>query len=276
MALYINTNVASLQAQKNLAGSTMGLQKSFERLSSGYRINTAGDDAAGLAISESLKAQTRSMAVAERNANNGISMVNTAEGGLGEMSDMLIRMRELAVQSSNGDLTTNDRANIDVEYQELVSEIDRVSNTTEFNGTELLSGAAANIDFQVGIGTSADDRITVGFGGVDTTTLGVAATSVTGADATNAQAAITALDTALDTVSSRRASFGAANNRLQVAVSNTQTIRTNLEAANSRIRDVDVAEETSKMARSQVLQQAGTSVLAQANQAPQLALSLLR
>ena len=276
MALYINTNVASLQAQKNLSGSTMGLQKSFERLSSGYRINSAGDDAAGLAISESLKAQTRSMAVAERNANNGISMVNTAEGGLGEMSDMLIRMRELAVQSSNGDLTTNDRANIDVEYQELVSEIDRVSNTTEFNGTELLSGAAANIDFQVGIGTSADDRITVGFGGVDTTTLGVAATSVTGADATNAQAAITALDTALDTVSSRRASFGAANNRLQVAVSNTQTIRTNLEAANSRIRDVDVAEETSKMARSQVLQQAGTSVLAQANQAPQLALSLLR
>ena len=197
MALYINTNVASLQAQKNLAGSTMGLQKSFERLSSGYRINTAGDDAAGLAISESLKAQTRSMAVAERNANNGISMVNTAEGGLGEMSDMLIRMRELAVQSSNGDLTTNDRANIDVEYQELVSEIDRVSNTTEFNGTELLSGAAANIDFQVGIGTSADDRITVGFGGVDTTTLGVAATSVTGADATNAQAAITALDLSL-------------------------------------------------------------------------------
>lgn len=276
MALYINTNVASLSAQKNLAGSTMGLQKSFERLSSGYRINGAADDAAGLAISESLKAQTRSFAVAERNANNGISMVNTAEGGLGEMSDMLIRMRELAVQSSNGDLTTNDRANIDVEYQELVSEIDRVSNTTEFNGTELLSGAAANIDFQVGIGTTADDRITVGFGGVDTTTLGVAATSVTGADATNAQAAITALDTALDTVSSRRASFGAANNRLQVAVSSNQTIRTNLEAANSRIRDVDVAEETSKMARSQVLQQAGTSVLAQANQAPQLALSLLR
>ena len=276
MALYINTNVASLSAQKNLAGSTMGLQKSFERLSSGYRINGAADAAAGLAISESLKAQTRSFAVAERNANNGISMVNTAEGGLGEMSDMLIRMRELAVQSSNGDLTTNDRANIDVEYQELVSEIDRVSNTTEFNGTELLSGAAANIDFQVGIGTSADDRITVGFGGVDTTTLGVAATSVTGADATNAQAAITALDTALDTVSSRRASFGAANNRLQVAVSSNQTIRTNLEAANSRIRDVDVAEETSKMARSQDLQQAGTSVLAQANQAPQLALSLLR
>ncbi|HHH31493.1 MAG TPA: flagellin FliC [Polyangiaceae bacterium] len=276
MPLYINTNVASLQAQKNLNGSTMGLQKSFERLSSGYRINSAADDAAGLAISESLKAQTRSFAVAERNANNGISMVNTAEGGLGEMSDMLIRMRELAVQASNGDLTTNDRANIDVEYQELVSEIDRVSNTTEFNGTELLSGASANIDFQVGIGTTADDKITVSFGGIDTTTLGVAGTGVTGADATNAQAAITALDSALDTVSSRRASFGAANNRLQVAVSSNQTIRTNLEAANSRIRDVDVAEETSKMARSQVLQQAGTSVLAQANQAPQLALSLLR
>lgn len=276
MALYINTNVASLQAQKNLGSSTMGLQKSFERLSSGYRINSAADDAAGLAISESLKAQTRSFAVAERNANNGISMVSTAEGGLGEVSDMLIRMRELAVQASNGDLTTNDRSNIDTEFQELVSEIDRVANTTEFNGTELLSGASGAIDFQVGIGTSADDRISVTFGGMDATTLGVATANVTGADATNAQAAITALDTALDSVSSRRAEFGAANNRLQVAVSNTQTIRTNLEAANSRIRDVDVAEETSKMARSQVLQQAGTSVLAQANQAPQLALSLLR
>jgi len=276
MALYINTNVASLQAQKNLNSSTMGLQKSFERLSSGFRINSAADDAAGLAISESLTAQTRSFAVAERNANNGISMVNTAEGGLGEVSDMLIRMRELAVQASNGDLTTNDRANIDTEYQQLSSEIDRVANTTEFNGTELLSGTAATIDFQVGIGTSADDKISVSFGGVDSSTLGVGSTSVTGANATNAQAAITALDTALDTVSSRRATFGAANNRLQVAVSNTQTIRTNLEAANSRIRDVDVAEETSKMARSQVLQQAGTSVLAQANQAPQLALSLLR
>jgi flagellin len=276
MALVINTNVASLQAQKNLSSSTGMLAKSFERLSSGFRINSASDDAAGLAISESLRSQTRSMVVAERNANSGISMVNTAESGLGEVSDMLVRMRELAVQASNGSMNTNDRANIDTEFQQLTSEIDRVANTTEFNGTELLSGAATTVDFQVGIGTSADDRISVNFGGLDASTLGIGASSVTGATSANAQTAITAIDSALDTVSSSRATFGAATNRLQVAVSNTQTIRTNLEAANSRIRDVDVAEETSSMARSQVLQQAGAAMLAQANQAPQLAMSLLR
>ncbi|MEZ4440242.1 MAG: flagellin [Polyangiaceae bacterium] len=276
MALYINTNVASLQAQKNLNGSTMGLQKSFERLSSGFRINSASDDAAGLAVSEGLRAQTRSFTVAERNANNGISMVATAESGLGEVGNMLVRMRELAVQASNGDLGTNDRSNIDAEYQQLIGEIDRVSNTTDFNGVNLLSGTATTVDFQVGIGTTADDKISVVFGGVSASNLGVGSTSVTGATAANAQAAITAIDSAIQTVSSNRATFGAKNNRLQVAVSAAQTMRTNLEAANSRIKDVDVADETSQLARSQVLQQAGTSVLAQANQAPQLALSLLR
>jgi flagellin len=276
MALSINSNIASLSAQGNLAKAQMGLQKSFERLSSGLRINSAADDAAGLAVSESLRAQTRSYAVAERNANNGISMVSTAEAGLGEVSSMIVRMRELAVQASNGDMTTADRANIDTEFQELVDEVDRVATSTTFNGVSLLSGAATPMDFQVGIGTAASDKISVSFGGISSTTLGINASNVTGATAANAQLAITALDTALATVSDARADFGAKNNRLQVAVSTTQTMRTNLEAANSRIRDVDVAEETSKMARSQVLLQAGTAVLSQANQAPQLALSLLR
>ena len=276
MPLYINTNVGSLQAQNSLAQSQMQLQKSFQRLSSGFRINSAADDAAGLAVSESLRSQIRSFAVAERNGNNGISMVQAAEGGLAEISGMVIRMRELAVQASNGDLVTADRANLDTEYQQLLAEVDRVADTTEFNGTELLTGAATNIDFQVGINTGASDQITVGFGGITATTLAINTTNVTGADETNSHLAITALDAALQTVSNTRATFGAASNRLSVAISTNQTMRTNLEAANSRIRDVDVAEETAKMARQQVLQQAGVAILAQANQAPNVAMSLLR
>ncbi len=276
MPLYINTNVPALSARTHLNSAQWQLHKSFQKLSSGYRIVTAADDAAGMAVSESMRAQIRSFEVAERNASNAISMTATAEGGLGEISSMLLRLRELSVQASNGDLTANDRGHLDTEYQELLAEIDRVAETTEFNGTELLSGTAASIDFQVGIFTSADDKIQVTFGGVGTTTLSLNTTNVTGADATNAQASITAIDTALTTLSGRRAEIGAATNRLHVAASNAATMRTNLQAANSRIRDVDMAEETSRMARNQVLLQAGTAVLSQANASPQLALQLLQ
>ncbi|MBI4952601.1 MAG: flagellin FliC [Myxococcales bacterium] len=276
MPLYINTNVASLQAQRNMNTVQRSLQSSFEKLSSGYRINKAADDAAGLGVSENLSADVRSFAVAERNAANASSMVDTAESGLGQVSGMLIRMRELAVQSANGDLTSVERGYIDTEFQQHMNEITRVADTTEFNGKELLAGAASTITFQVGINTSASDTIGVSFGGVSLATLGLTGANVAGADGTASTAAMTAIDTALETVSTRRADFGAAHNRLSVARSNAETMRTNLEAANSAIRDVDVAEETSKMARSQVLLQAGTAVLSQANQAPQLALSLLR
>lgn len=277
MPLYINSNVSSLEAQRSLSRTQNALSKSFERLSSGFRINSAADDAAGLGVSESLKARIRSFAVAERNTTSGINMAKTAESGLGEVSGIVIRMRELAVQSANGDLNSTDRSFIDTEFQLLRREIDRLANSTDYNGIELLGGTAADVDFQVGITTTADDVISVSFGGISTTSLGLTgAISVTGSDATNANAAIDALDAALTSISTSRAEFGAATNRLQVALTSAQTIRTNLEAANSSIRDVDVAEETSMLARSQVLLQAGTSVLAQANQQPSLALSLLR
>ncbi len=275
MPLVINTNVSSMRAQNNLGATQGRLAKSFQRLSSGFRINSAADDAAGLGISESLKAKIRSYAVAERNTNNAISMTNTAEGGLGQISGIVLRMRELAVQSANGDLTSTDRGYLDTEFQLLKDEITRLSETTEFNGKELLAGTATNITFQVGINTSTFDTIQVGFGGVSVSSLGLSGVGVGGSSATSATAAITALDGALTTVSTERAKYGAANNRLTLAVANSQTIRTNLSAANSAIRDVDVASETALMARSQVLMQAATSVLAQANQAPQLALSLI-
>ena len=276
MALYINTNISSLESQKNLTSSQKRLQQSFQRLSSGFRINTAADDAAGMAVSESMRAQIRSYHVAERNANNAISMTQTAEAGLNQISSILIRMRELAVQSANGDLTSTDRGYLDTEFQLLKNEIVRLAETTEFNGKELLAGTTTTFDFQVGINTTSFDTIQVAFGGMDLTALGISGASIQGADATSSIASIDLVDAAFTAVNTQRADFGAAQNRIEISVANTQSIRTNLSAANSRIRDVDVAEETSQLARSQVLLQAGTSVLAQANQSPQIALSLLQ
>lgn len=275
MSLFINTNVGSLEAQGNLAQTQLNQQKNYERLSSGMRINSAADDAAGSAISTSMSAQVASYAVAERNSNNAISMAQTAEGALGQTTGILSRMRELAVQGSNGDVNATDRGYMDTEFTQLKSEIDRISQSTTFNGTSLLSGAANTITFQVGINNTASDQIAVAFGGVDLTSLGLNASSVSGATAANSQAAITAIDAATTVVSTQRANFGASMNRLNVTVSNLQTMSTNTAAANSRIADVDVAEETASMSRNSVLAQAGVSVLAQANQAPQLALKLL-
>ncbi len=274
--LTIQNNIASLQAQSNLANTQRSLAMNFQKLSSGYRINSAADDAAGLGISENMSAQTRSFTVAERNTNNGISMAQTAEGALGQMSGMLGRLRELAVQGSNGDLTSTDRGFLDTEFTALKSEVDRISTATTYNGKQLLSGTAASIVFQVGINNTTNDQIGITFGGVDLTSLGLSTTSVSGATATNAQSAIDAVDTAIAAVSTQRSNYGSAMNRMQVTVTNIQSMRTNLTAANSRIKDTDIAEETASMARNQVLSQAGAAVLAQANQAPQLAMSLLR
>jgi flagellin len=276
MALSIQSNVASLEAQRNLSMTQGALNKNFQRLSSGYRINSAADDAAGLGISEGLQAQVRSFSVAERNTNNAISMVQTAEGALGQVSGILTRMRELAVQGANGDLGSTDRGYLDTEFQALSSEITRIISATTFNGTALLSGTSATITFQVGINNSTADQIGVSFGGVSLSSLSLSGAAVSGSSATNSQNAIDSIDTAIAAVSNSRASYGATMNRFQITVANIQSARTNLSAASSRIKDVDVAEETAALARNQVLSQAGAAVLAQANQAPQLALGLLR
>jgi len=275
MPLIINTNIASLKAQTALGASQARLHNSYTRLSSGFRINSASDDAAGLAVSENLRSQIRSFIVAERNTRNAVGMANTAEGGLSQISDIAIRMRELSVQAANGDLSSTDRGYLDTEFQLLKDEIDRLANSTDFNGTTLLGGTATSIDFQVGINTTSNDTIALDFGGISASGLGLTNANIAGSSAANASSAIDAVDTAITSILSSRAQFGAVVNRLQIAITNAQAIRTNLEAANSAIRDVDVAEETSQLARSQVLLQAGASVLSQANQAPQLALSLL-
>jgi len=273
MALVIQTNTAALAAQKNLGANQKMLAGSFQKLSSGFRVNTAADDAAGLAVSESMKSQIRSYTVAERNAGDAISMAQTAEGSLGEVHDILGRMRELAVQSSNGSLTNNDRGYLNTEFGALQSEIGRIQGSAKFNGVSLLNATAAAVKFQVGLNNVASDQIDVTFGGVDLT--GVAAGTATVANATGALASLAQIDTAIGSVSSYRSKFGSAMNRLDVATSNIQTMRLNISAANSRIRDVDVATETANLSRNQVLTQAGASILAQTNQLPQMAFGLI-
>ncbi len=276
MALYVNTNVPSLEAQRNLSTNSMHQATTFQRLSSGLRINSAADDAAGLAISERMQASIRSYGMAERNTNNAVSMTQTAEGALSQVSSVLHRLRELTIQAANGDVTATDRGYLDQEFTALKEEVTRIFDNTKFNGKQLLGGAATTIDFQVGIDNTTGDRMSIAFGGMDLAALGIAAANVSGATPANAQAAITMVDAAITATNTKRADFGAAMNRLNVTVSNLQSMKTNLSAANGRIRDVDVAEESSKMARQQVLMQAGTAVLSQANQSPQLAMQLLK
>jgi flagellin len=274
MAINIQTNISSLEAQGRLAGSQKALMSSFAKLSSGFRVNSAADDAAGLAISEGMKSQIRSYAVAERNAADGISMAQTAEGALGEVHGILGRMRELAMQASNGSLGQNDRGYLDKEFGLLKDEVTRIQGSTEFNGTKLVGTSAASVTFQVGLNNASSDQIKVSFGSLNLSSLSSA--SLSGTSASNALSSLKTIDDAIKTVSDSRSNFGSAMNRLQVATSNIQTMKANLSAANSRIVDVDVAEETAKMSRNQVLTQAGVSVLAQANQIPQTALGLLR
>jgi len=271
--LSIVTNTQSINAQRSLAKTGKGLASNFAKLSTGLRINRAGDDAAGLAISEQMKADIRSFKQAERNANDGISMLQTAESAMNEVSGILTRMRELSVQAATDTVDDTQRGYLDTEFQALTSEIDRIAQVTEFNGRTLLDGSATGVDFQIGINDSSNDRITFDFADVQSSALGLSGVDVTSKG--NAQSAITALDSAIDTLSSNRSEIGATENRLQVTVSNLSSARENVSAANSRIRDVDVAEETASMTRHNILQQAGVSVLAQANQLPQLALSLL-
>lgn len=279
MGLSILTNVASLNAQRNLSGTQDALANSISRLSSGLRINKAGDDAAGLGISESLKASVRSLTQAQRNANDGISMSQVAEGAMNEMQGIVSRMRELSVQAANSTLGATERGYIHTEFQQLAQEIDRISKVTNFNGQALLDGSAsAGLTFQVGIYNSADDRISMSITKLNTSTLG-STTKITNASlstVSKAQAAIGVFDAAIKNLSQARAKVGASQNRMSVTISNLSTSHENLSAANSRIRDVDVAQETATMTKMQILSQAGLAVLAQANQLPQAALSLLR
>jgi len=273
MSIDIQTNYAALSAQKNLGTSQKLLAGSFQRLSSGYRINSAADDAAGLAISESMKSQIRSYTVAQRNAADGQSMAQTAEGALGNLHDIMGRMRELAMQSSNGDLGTTDRGYIDTEFKSLQAEVTRTQASTKFNGNLLINATTSAVTFQVGLNNVSSDQITVTFGGVSMTAVTDTATDLS--TATGALNALATIDTAIQNVSTARSNFGTAMNRMDFATSNIQTMQLNITAANSRIRDVDVASETANLSRNQVLTQAGTAVLAQANQIPQLALSLI-
>jgi flagellin len=282
MPVVIATNVSSLVTQRQLEKNQMGLQQSMTRLSSGLRINSASDDAAGLAVSESLRSQIRSLQQASRNAADGVSLMQTAEGALNEVSGVLVRMRELAVQSANGTLTTTQRTSLNQEFTQLRSEIDRIGNSTKFNGTTLLDGGlSTGVTFQIGLDSSSASKLTVSIVDTRSGSIGSAATTARLDDqsittATTAGTALAVIDDAINDITTSRGSLGAAMNRLSITMANLATAVENFSAANSRIRDVDVAEETASMTRSQILSQAGISVLAQANASPQVALSLLR
>lgn len=314
MATSVNTNVVSLNAQRNLSTSQSSLSTSMQRLSSGLRVNSAKDDAAGLAIAERMSAQVKGMNVAIRNANDGISLAQTAEGALGKIGDNLQRMRELAVQSRNATNSAGDRDNLQKEFKELQSEIDRTVQGTKFNGTAMFaSGASTTLSFQVGAGTNSTDRIDIsgavlGGGASVSAASAIASTSAsaeqdlmatvsgtwdgskgiaiggnvngsatgTAAGTSQVDDAINAIDKALDLVNNKRANFGASQNRFEAVISNLQTNIENQAAARGRIVDADFATETANLSRSQILQQAGTAMVAQANQLPQQVLSLLR
>lgn len=276
MGLRITTNVSSLNAQRNLRGTQLDLARSLAKLSSGYRINQAADDAAGLAISENLKAQIRGLGKASQNALDGISMVQVAEGGLNEVSNMLIRLRELAIQAASDTVGNTERKFVDVEYQQLKNEIQRISEVTNFNGTDLLNGTGGIMDIQVGIHNDAfKDRISFNAGAANASleALGINAEAVSSKE--QAQVSISAVDDAIVRVNAIRANFGALQNRMQSTIANISIFEENLSAANSRIRDTDVARESAELTKNNILLQAGLSVLQQANNIQNAALKLL-
>jgi len=276
MALTVNTNLASISALNNLNATNTKLKSVFGRISSGMRINKAGDDAAGLAVAENLDSTSRSLTVAQRNANDGMSVLQVAEGASSEVSNILKRMRELAVQSSSETLDDGERTYIQDEFVELGAEVDRIAATTNFNGVSLASGATTTLDVQVGINDTVNDRLTITLGDLRSTVLGVDVASVDLSAATKAQAALTTIDTALDSVNSIRSGFGAIQNRLESTIANLETYNENLQAAKSQILDADFAAEAAEMSKLQIMQQAGTAVLSQANSINTSAISLLQ
>ncbi|MBY0314244.1 MAG: flagellin FliC [Bdellovibrionales bacterium] len=276
MSLRINTNLASLNSQRQLFNTNLAMQNNLKRLSSGYRINNAADDAAGLAISENLRAQIRGLKQANRNANDGVSLAQVAEGGLNEVSNMLIRMRELSVQAASDTVGDTERNFIDMEFQALKKEIQRVAEVTEYNGQELLNGLGGAIDIQVGVHNDPfQDRITFDAGRADSTVdaLGLTAESTVGKE--EARTALGVIDDALTRTNAMRSDLGAFQNRLVSTINNLNIAHENLSAANSRIRDADIAEETAELTRNNVMLQANTAALSQANSVTNLALKLI-
>ena len=281
MPAIINTNLNSLNAQRNTSTSQMSLSTAMQRLSSGLRVNSAKDDAAGLAIAERMNAQVRGMNVAQRNANDGISLAQTAEGALGKVGDSLQRMRELAVQSRNATNSSSDKDSLDKEFQQLSSEIQRVLGGTTFNGQNIIGSNAGAKDFQVGANTTSNDTITVTTTNMttDASITAVTASSVTiGSSASTSaiKTVIDNIDSAIDKVNSERAMYGATQSRFDSVIANLQVSVENQTAARSRIMDADFATETANLSRAQILQQAGNAMVAQANQLPQQVLSLLK
>lgn len=277
MGLRINTNVASLNARRNLSGTRVAQQKTLEQLSSGQRINRAGDDAAGLAISENLKAQIRGLGQAERNAQDGISLVQIAEGGLSEVSNILIRLRELAVQAASDTIGPTERKFLNVEFEQLTAEVDRIANSTEFNRVPLLNGTGAVFDIQIGTRNDPlSDRLTFDASSADINVAALGLNLASVADKISAQNSLASIDQAIVSVSGIRADFGALQNRLQSTINNLQISVENLSSANSRVRDADIAKSTAELTKNNILMQAGTSVLAQANQSTTSALSLIQ
>ena len=275
MGLRVNTNVTSINAQRNLSTVTDRLSTNYRRLSTGLRISTASDDAAGLAISERLRSQVRSLDQAKRNANDGISLVQTGEGALNEVSSILVRLRELSIQSSNGSVSAKDKDTLNEEFKSLVNEVDRIGRSTEFNGIKLLDGSSSSVSFQVGFGTTSGiDTLSVSLSAALSTSLSLNSLDIGSSGATTT--ALTNIDSAINTISSLRGSLGAAQNRLGSTINNLAVQVENLSAAESRIRDVDVAYETAQLTRNNILQSAAISVLSQANSQPQSALQLLR
>ena len=274
MGLRVNTNIAAMTAQRNLGNVSSRLQGNFARLSSGLRVSSAADDAAGLGISERMRSDIRSYGVAARNAQDGISLVQTAEGALNEASGILTRMRELSVQSANGTLSSTDRGTLNTEFGQLVEELDRIASSTNFNGVSLLDGNATSLSVQVGIGSdTTNDVVSVSIVDATASTLGVSSLDIS--SSSGATAALDSIDTAISSISTSRGTLGAQQNRLDSTLRSILNVRENTSAAESRIRDVDVAYETADLTRNSILQQAATAVLAQANTQPQLALSLL-
>ena len=278
MPLVVNTNVSSINAQRNLTNNVMSLSKSMEKLSSGYRINKAGDDAAGLTISENLRAQIRGSKKAIDNVQDGINVLNITDAALSGISNNLQRMRELAVQAGNDTNSAASRTAMKTEFDALGTEITRISDSTNFNGVQLLDGTTASINIQLGPGSGAGSNVLniASFGDIDAAALGVGTGATPMATNANAIATIALVDTAITTVNTRRSGIGAVANRLENAASNLMSSVENLSAAESRIRDVDVAAESSNLVRNQVLQQASAAMLSQANQQPSIALSLLK
>ncbi len=268
--LDLQMNIAALQAEGHLSNTTASVQSSFQKLSSGLRITTAADDAAGLGIAKSMNAQVQSYAVAQQNAADAVNMVQTADGAADQIDSLLTRMRVLAVEAQNGTMSPNDVVNLNDEFTQDLQEIDRVAGDASFNGQPLLAGGVTTVSFQVGIFGTTNDQIEVNFGGIDSSGLQLTGISVT------SQNVLQTLDTALQILNTQRATFGATMNRLQDAQTATQETQTNLSSALATIQDVNVAQETANLAREQVLAQAGAAVLAQANQSPQLALKLLQ